>query len=351
MNTTIRRYRTNSTDVVQIPVDAYNGPNGVHVLSLPVKRSYFREPFFIDSLSSVFKVIKLLVKLPEENETLARHLHHVVGHRGKSTTLNSFIKANIKLQSNKKLGFILHMSRCGSTLVAQMLASNDRFFVLSEPTIINAILDPALHISREDRSKLLHASVVALAKCSPLVCDHVFIKFRSWNVLYLDLILKQFPNVHWIFIHRNGVEVLASVLDKPPGWFRSRKNYANHFAKSLKVRSGIVKNLDDSEYVARMLGTFCRIANQKRRQCGIFLDYENLKTLLPQVIRDVWKINLTYKDTLIMSRIARLYSKDISKTVIFKSDSRLKRNQISAEQKKLINEFVETERKKLTSKS
>lgn len=344
----IRRFRGSGTNIVQVPVDAYNGPTGVHILSLPVERSHFREPFFIDSLSKSYGAIKSLVKLPEENEPLARHLHHVVGKFGRCASLNSFINAGAKISLNKRLGFIFHMSRCGSTLAAQMLASNDRFFVLSEPSIVNAVLDPALNISPKERGKLLSASIAMLAKCSPSICDHVFIKFRSWNVLYLDSILKQFPNTHWIFIHRSGLEVLASVLDKPPGWLRSRENYASCFAKFLNVRKDGVETLDNSEYASRMLGGFCRIANQKCGQRGIFLDYLNLKRALPRVLKAIWGIELTDENRNIMAGIARLYSKDIRKRTIFKSDSKAKRKKLSKEQGWLANKFVENERKKLT---
>src|SRR5271166_938284 len=37
-------------------------------------------------------------------------------------------------------GFIFHMSRCGSTLVSQMLAQLDEVVMLSEPQVLNDVL-------------------------------------------------------------------------------------------------------------------------------------------------------------------------------------------------------------------
>src|SRR5574337_1787273 len=57
------------------------------------------------------------------------------------------------------VGFIFHTSRCGSTLFCQAAKCCSRLHVLSEPPIINAILDPELDIPQQDRSQILLRAV------------------------------------------------------------------------------------------------------------------------------------------------------------------------------------------------
>jgi hypothetical protein len=108
--------------------------------------------------------------------------------------------------------FVYHLSRCGSTLVAQMLASSPRNLVLSEPPPIDQVLggwvpnDDATH-SR--RIAWLRGMVRALAQ--PRAGEsRCFIKFDSWHTLALPLIHAAFPDVPWIFLYRDPVEVLVS---------------------------------------------------------------------------------------------------------------------------------------------
>jgi len=228
-----------------------------------------------------------------------------------------------------------------------MLATDDRFFVLSEPPIINAALDPALLISAKEREDLVKSAINALVNCSPHVCEWTFIKFRSWNTFFIDLILKKFSNTHWMFIHRNGLEVLPSVTEKPPGWLRSRKLYSEYFSKLLDADQSLIQKMSQDEYIARILGKFCNIANHLRTEKSLFVDYKNLTKYYFSNIKKLWDIDLTEKEKLDINTTAHLYSKDINKEIIFKSDSEEKRARASKNQIELVKRFVESERLKL----
>jgi hypothetical protein len=110
-------------------------------------------------------------------------------------------------------GFIFHMSRCGSTLVSQMLATSQSNVVVSEAPAIDWILN-SHHSpnppSRELRIHWLRGLLSAMAQ-RRLGCEsRFFVKFDSWHVLELPLILDAFPNVPWIFLYRDPVEVMVS---------------------------------------------------------------------------------------------------------------------------------------------
>lgn len=335
---------------VQIPFELRRSDSGLFVVSLMLPRGYFRDPFFIDSLAKQFNSLKSKIKLPEEDKLLTRPVHYDTEDQQVTyTPIDEFIEKYSRIKTDKKLGFIFHMSRCGSTLVSQMFASNDRFFVLSEPTIINAILNQALDISQEKRDLLLKASIQSLVGCSPRICGQVFVKFRSWNTLYLNKILKDFPDIPWMFIHRHGLEVLRSVLKKPPGWIRSRMIYAKYFSTFLKVNKNDIFSMNNDEYVTRMLGAFCRIAKHTTCTKKLFVDYRDLKNNFTVVLQKLWNINLNSKEIEIMNRVSQLYSKDVNKKEIFQSDSEAKRAKATKIQEEFVNKFVESERITLTN--
>jgi hypothetical protein len=113
-------------DEVKIPIELLKRGNDFYVVSLDISRTYFRDPFFIDSLANILPDVKSQIKLPEEDELLARPVHYdEKDERIVLTPIELFVEQNSKVVIDDKLGFLFHMSRCGSTLVSQMLAINN----------------------------------------------------------------------------------------------------------------------------------------------------------------------------------------------------------------------------------
>ncbi len=104
--------------------------------------------------------------------------------------------------SLRPTGFIFHMSRCGSTLVSQMLAASSENIVLSEAAPIDDILrahfrDPG--VTEEQQVQWLQWLVGVLSWRRFPAEKNVFIKFDCWHVMFLPLIQRAFPDVPWIF--------------------------------------------------------------------------------------------------------------------------------------------------------
>ncbi len=337
-------------DKVQIPIEISKRGNDFYVVQLITFRTYFRDPFFIDSLAKILPEVKGQIKLPEEDELLARPVHFDENdQRLVFRSLEEFIRQNTKASLDRKLGFIFHMSRCGSTLVSQMLAANSRFFVLSEPTIINAILDPALDVSDNLRKSLLVAAMKSLVMCMPTQSELMFVKFRSWNTLFLETILTSFPSVPWMFVHRQGTEVFQSVLQKPPGWLRSKRRYSSHFSKILAIPQSRIEQMDQQEYVARLLASFCDIAYKHQSSHSVFLEYPDIKNNFIALLEKLWHIKLNKDEIDNIHRTTKIYSKDTSKSIEFKSDTETKKSMATDKQVKLVEEFIEPIRVKLKS--
>jgi len=106
-------------------------------------------------------------------------------------------------------GFIFHMSRCGSTLISQMLAAVDANRVLSEAPA----LDDALRLGDE----CLHAAMSALGQTSGGE-RRLFVKWDCWLTQEMATIRRVFPGTPSIFLYRDPVEVLVSQMRNPGMW-------------------------------------------------------------------------------------------------------------------------------------
>jgi hypothetical protein len=112
-------------------------------------------------------------------------------------------------------GFIFHMSRCGSTLVSQMLAAIPGNLVVAEAGPIDAVVQARQarpDLDHEQHAAWLRWMVGALGQPRDGAERHFFVKLDSWHALALPLFRRAFPTVPWIFLYRDPVEVLVSQI-------------------------------------------------------------------------------------------------------------------------------------------
>ncbi len=153
-------------------------------------------------------------------------------------------------------GFIFHMSRCGSTLATQMLASLPQNIVISEAPPINTILrlnlvNPA--VTDEQRIAGLRGLITALGRKRNPEESHYFIKFDSWSTIDLDLIGRAFPDVPWAFFYRDPVEVIVSQMFQRGA--QMIPGTIEHLLPGLDFHQ--VLQLPAEEYCARVLSLLC----------------------------------------------------------------------------------------------
>jgi hypothetical protein len=127
---------------------------------------------------------------------------------GVRTLLSDLETWSRALPALEPAGLIFHMSRCGSTLTAQMLAASPANVVLSEAAPINAVVR---HADLDDDAKiaLLRAMVAALGQARNGE-SRLFLKLDCWHSLDLPPFRRAFPATPWVFLYRDPVEVLVS---------------------------------------------------------------------------------------------------------------------------------------------
>ncbi|HUJ15256.1 MAG TPA: hypothetical protein VL284_15825 [Thermoanaerobaculia bacterium] len=139
-------------------------------------------------------------------------------------------------------GFIFHGSRCGSTLVAQMLAAIDGHSVLSEPAILDQVLR-----SEEGGTNLLRGVMNAFRRWG--AGRRLFVKFIAATVVDAPRISDDTADVPRLFLYRDPVEVVTSLVGSqseriPPGLME----------KGLLPQADRRNDMRPAEFWARVVG-------------------------------------------------------------------------------------------------
>lgn len=236
-------------------------------------------------------------------------------------------------------GFIFHMSRCGSTLLSQMLAAAPENIVLSEAPPIDEILrahfrDP--RITEEQRVQWLQWMVSVLAWRRQPAEKNVFIKFDSWHVMLLPLIQRAFPGVPWVFLYREPLEVMASANKQLGGQMIPGVLQPALFGWDAAAIGG----MQLFEYVARVLGKLCEAAHaQAQAGKGKLVNYRQLPTSVWPALMDYWHVKFTADETTRMLGAAQLDAKN--PFLPFESDSQAKRDSASPELRALTEQWLD----------
>lgn len=231
------------------------------------------DPFFVDSV----------------HRCLAQPFNHLFRRNTSLETLAMLHEARPGLMPS---GLIFHESRCGSTLVAQMLSSLPDAVVLSEPEPLNSVLSARWKVpdvGNDDCIQWMRWMTSALGHPNHGE-KHLFIKLDSWHMLEWRLIEQAFPGVPWIFLYRDPVEVMVSharhhgsqmipgVVE--PAWFGW--NWSQ------------VAGLSFEEYGSRVLAQFCEAALDavQHSQCGHLINYNQLPDVVWDELPSLFGFNL-----------------------------------------------------------
>jgi hypothetical protein len=221
-------------------------------------------------------------------------------------------------------GFIFHLSRCGSTLVSQMLASVPSNIVVSEPPPFDRVLGvaPAAPPAGPDpRIAWMRGLLSAWAQTRSGE-TRFFVKFDSWHVLELPLILQAFPKVPWIFLYRDPVEVLVSHGRMPgaqtvPGVVDPRR---------LGLDPASIDPAALGEYTARVLAQVCAAAlKYSGSGRGLLVNYLELPGAVTGRIARHFGLALTPEEKVLVDSAAGLDAKNPGFT--FQPDSASKQAQ------------------------
>jgi hypothetical protein len=203
-------------------------------------------------------------------------------------------------------GFIFHMSRCGSTLVAQTLAALAHNLVISEAPPLDAVVQARgrrRDLTEEQHARWLTWMVGALAQ--PRRGERaLFLKLDSWHTLALPLFRRAFPSVPWVFLYRDPVEVVVSHMQMP-GIHTVPELGGAHILGS----DAPFEPHRREDYCARVLARICEPVLAHARDGGRLINYRELPAATWTSILPHFRVAVSARDRAVMAKAARYDAK------------------------------------------
>lgn len=161
------------------------------------------------------------------------------------------------------VAIIFHVSRCGSTLVSRMLASLPANLVVSEARVMDDLLRGWRDNTSLDatmRAAGLRRAVAALAASQADPPERVVVKLDCWHIFDLPLVRQAFPDAPLLFVYRDPLEVLVSLMGQPSLTLVRGTVSPAEMGVSREMRDALSRE----EHAAAILGAFFREAATHR---------------------------------------------------------------------------------------
>jgi hypothetical protein len=255
-------------------------------------------------------------------------------------------------------GAVFHESRCGSTLIANLLQawSPHEHVVYSEsgpPVAALRICGDDTSLCADPRStavKVLKETVYLMSRTRNEHEQSVFFKIQSIGTRQLSVWTEAYPETPWFFLFREPTEVLASQLKQGPHYANcvrpQRSASANAVAsiKDLMNRYEVdnVQDLSPTEYCALHLATLTHTAVRMLSDVSIPLLYSETDFVDKFKVFAQDRLGLKL-DTLANSRLtwtAQQYSKGRNQARVFEGDSQAKQERATDEMRKAGDRFL-----------
>lgn len=235
-------------------------------------------------------------------------------------------------------GFVFHMSKCGSTLMAKTLAQLPSHMTVSEGTPLHENLWQYLTCHWQQpvaltahNLALIRNLILAMGRRRLPEQQHFFVKFRSWNVVFVEAIQRAFPDVPCLFMYRDPAEVLVSSLNKSTtGQSRLKDSGAAAFITGHSTEA--LKNMGDLDYFANLYEHYmhCGLSPVPTRMH--YLNYKQMtKANLAGILQHAFGYSASATDLALMQAQFDNYAKDDSGVTRFTPDSLAKQKQITPE--------------------
>lgn len=182
------------------------------------------------------------------------------------STLEEFFSCSQSDKTFKPDGFIFHASRCGSTVLTQMLSCDPNNLVLSEPDFLGKIFSlPGIKFTQ--KISIFRKVIDSFLKGMTGSETRLYIKFCMCN--WLPLIRLIYPETPWIYVYRDPLEILKSNLNEPPPWL-----------------AAIAEDSVRAETFLRHMEYQLQIAVENVKYASAILNYSELHGLVPQKLYD-----------------------------------------------------------------
>jgi hypothetical protein len=219
-----------------------------------------------------------------------------------------------------------------------MLSALESCLVLPEPFLISvALILSETPLPLELRAEIFRAVVGVLGRPRSAGQKHLFVKFTSWNVLYLDFIKKVYPGVPWIFMYRRPLEVAVSNLEDKIAWTMA-KSEPGLIQRHLGISD--TSDLSVEEFYARAIGRYGEAALKGLDDNAMLVNHREVSESFIPTLLSYFKIDATAEELQKMKGCLQFYSKDATRERRHSDDSRKKIDMASPYLKELVERYA-----------
>ena len=171
----------------------------------------------------------------------------------------------------------------------------------------------AIFYNLEEKILLKSLKIIVERYLQPLdEAEQVVFKLTSWNVFFIELFQKAYPEVPSIFIDRKTEEVVASLLKSGRGfveWFYHPTNLLqNHFLGEEKQFESL------ENYLFAMVEAHKKAAEKFQLGNNLFLEYPSFPNKFESEILPHFNLNYSEKELENAEEARKYDSKSIYKT-------------------------------------
>ncbi len=237
-------------------------------------------------------------------------------------------------------GFIYHMGRSGSTLLSKALSRVPSHLVISEAPphfsiwpLLQGSWQREITLNAQNIRRFRNLTLAMGRKRRDEYRAH-FIKFTSYNVLFIDFIRAAFPDAPFLFLYRHPAEVLVAMLKEGPGWGRLKNSDLGAMVAGCAVRE--VQKLNEPAFYGRCLRQFLSAALEASPEGLTLANYRTLqRNNLPMFLAAL-NCQADKQDLQLMQDQFDYYSKDDTGQKRFVPDSAEKLREVTPEIQALI---------------
>jgi len=255
---------------------------------------------------------------PFFNETISKCRSHANNSKQFKviTTVENLLDWSNELISVEVKSLIFHVSRCGSTMLSQSLATSSENIMISEAPIIDEILRSD-KFDQDKKAFILKAVIALLGQKRFPEQKNLIVKLDAWHIFNADYLRSIFPEIPFALLYRNPTEVLKS----------HQKLTGMHMVPNLLsfevfgISAEEMNEISFHQYGALVLEKYFQafLDFSETDQNVTKLNYnEGMKNVVQQFISIS---NLDYADSELAKMYERLGTHSKNESAVFKGDS------------------------------
>ncbi|RKR11348.1 hypothetical protein C8C83_3070 [Flavobacterium sp. 90] len=232
------------------------------------------------------------------------------------SSVDNLIDWSNELVSIELKSLVFHVSRCGSTMLSQSLASSSDNITISEAPLIDQILRSD-NFGLDKKTTLLKAVILLLGQKRFPEQKNLIIKLDAWHIFNADYLRSIFPDIPFALLYRKPVEVLKS----------HQKMIGMHMVPNLLppsvfgITSKEINEISFQQYSALVLEKYLQgfVNFYQRDQNVTLLNYnEGMRNVIENFVSF---INVDYSPEELEKMYERLKKHSKNESLVFEGDS------------------------------